>query len=315
MYRYLAGRMLAVIPVMFVVATIVFGLVYVSPTDPAAVIGGDFATPAQVAEIRAKLGLDEPLRVQYLHWLGSVLTGDLGTSIFSNQPVLDLILARAEPTLSLAVATMIFAVLLAVPVGIIAAWRAGTLVDRGVMMFAVAGISVPAFWTGYALIFLFAVKLRWFPVHGFVSLGDGIGPFLSHILLPSVTLGLAYAALLARVTRASMVEVLEQDFIRTARAKGLSTPAVLVNHALRVVAVPVVTMIGIGFAALVGGVVITESVFAIPGIGRLTVDSIQRKDIPVIQGVLLVTSGLYVVINLAVDMLYTLLDPRIRYES
>jgi peptide/nickel transport system permease protein len=314
MIGYLARRLLAVVPVMLIVATIVFGLVHLSPTDPAAVIAGDYASPSQVEEIRAKLGLDEPLHLQYLAWLGSLASGDLGTSIFSNQPVAELIGQRLEPTLSLAFTTILFAILLAVPLGVAAAAHAGTLIDRLIMLVAVAGISVPVFCVGYALIYAVSVWLRWLPVQGFDSIFDDPGGFLAHVILPTVALGFAYTALIARVTRASMLEVLGQDFVRTARAKGLSMRRVLTGHALRVAAVPIATTIGVGFAGLVGGVVITESVFAIPGLGRLTVDSIQRKDIPVIQGVLLASSLVYVVINLGIDLLYTILDPRIRYS-
>ncbi|MEQ9811912.1 MAG: ABC transporter permease [Azospirillaceae bacterium] len=315
MLRYLVQRLMATIPVMGVVAIIVFGLIHLSPTDPAAVIAGDYATPAHVAEIREQLQLDRPIPEQFLAWIGQVLSGDLGDSIFSERPVLQLIMARLEPTVSLALMTILVAVTIAVPIGVVAAWQARTLLDRALMLLATLGISVPAFWIGYLLIFSVALDLGWLPVQGYASLSEGLWPFLSHLILPSVTLGTAYAALIARITRASMLEVLGQDFIRTARAKGLPMRKVLIGHALRAAAIPIVTVIGLGFALLIGGVVITESVFAIPGIGRLTVDSIQRKDIPVIQGVLLVFSAVYVIVNLLVDLLYTLLDPRIRYAA
>jgi len=306
---------MATIPVMGVVAIIVFGLIHISPTDPAAVIAGDYATPAHVEEIRQQLQLDRPIHEQFLTWVGHVLSGDLGDSIFSERPVLQLILARLEPTVSLALMTILVAVVIAVPIGVVAAWQARTVLDRALMLLATLGISVPAFWIGYLLIFSVALDLGWLPVQGYASLSEGLWPFLSHLILPSITLGTAYAALIARITRASMLEVMGQDYIRTARAKGLPMRKVLIGHALRAAAIPIVTVIGLGFALLIGGVVITESVFAIPGIGRLTVDSIQRKDIPVIQGVLLVFSAVYVVVNLLVDLLYTLLDPRIRYAG
>ncbi|GAB4179102.1 MAG: ABC transporter permease [Thalassobaculales bacterium] len=315
MYDYVARRLIATIPVMAIVAFVVFALVHLSPTDPAAVIAGDYASPAHVEEIRRSLGLDQPFVLRFGLWLATIARGDLGMSIFTDKPVADLILQRLEPTALLALCTITIAVLIAVPLGTIAAWQAGTAIDRGIMLVAVLGISVPAFWIGYLLIAGVSLKLGWLPVQGFRSPSDGMVAFLRHIALPSLTLGVAYAALIARVTRASLVEVLHQDYIRMARAKGLSMPAVLVRHALPNAAVPIVTVIGIGVAYLIGGVVVTESVFAIPGVGRLTVDSIQRKDVPVIQGVLLVFSGVYVVINLIVDLLYTVLDPRIRYEG
>ncbi len=313
MYGYILRRLLATIPVIAVVGIVVFLLLHLTSGDPAAVIAGDYASPADVERIREKLGLDRPIHVQFFTWAGAVLQGDLGTSIFSNLPVTKLIAQRLEPTIALSVSTIIFAILVAVPLGIVAAWKAGTWIDRSVMAFAVLGFSVPVFVIGYVLMYVFALKLGWFPVQGYKPIADGVWPFLSSIALPTVALGLVYTALIARITRASVLEVLAEDYIRTAKSKGLDNTRLLLRHALRNAAVPIVTIIGIGLALLIGGVVVTESVFNIPGLGRLTIDAVLRRDYPVIQGVILVFSGVYVFVNLLIDLTYTLLDPRIRY--
>ncbi len=313
MQTYILKRLLATIPVMVVVALFVFALLHLSPGDPAAVIAGDYASPADVEKIRHKLGLDKPIHVQLGIWLWNVVRGDLGTSIFSGLPVTKLIGQRLEPTLALTVTTMLIAILIAVPMGVIAAWTAGTWVDRLVMVVAVLGFSLPVFWLGFLLIYGFSLQLEWLPVQGYVSYKKGLMPFLRHLVLPSLTLGLVYLALIARMTRASMLEVMREDYIRTAHAKGVKPHVVLLWHGLQNAALPIVTIIGVGVALLIGGVVVTESVFAIPGLGRLTVDAILHRDYPVIQGIILVFSGVYVLINLIVDVLYTFLDPRIRY--
>ena len=304
---------MATIPVMGVVAVIVFLLLHLAPGDPAALIAGDFATAEDIARIGKQLGLDRPLPVQFVGWMGQVLQGELGTSIFSQLPVSRLIRQRLEPTLVLSVTTLVIAVLLAVPIGVLAAWRARSWIDRLVMGLAVCGLSIPVFVLGYLLIYLFAIRLGWLPVQGYVSLTQGVWPCLRSILLPSLALGSIYMALIARITRASLLEVLEEDYVRTAHAKGLSTFTVVVGHALRNASIPIVTIIGVGLTLLIGGVVITESVFAIPGIGRLTVDAILRRDYPIIQAVILLSSGVYVLVNLVIDLVYTVLDPRIRY--
>jgi len=313
MHFFLMRRVLAAIPVVIVVTIFVFALLHLAPGDPAAIIAGDLATAEDIAKIRTRLGLDQPLFIQFFTWVGQLLHGDLGNSIFSAHPVSQLIGQRLEPTVTLTVMTLFISILLAVPMGVLAAWRVGSWIDRSVMGFAVFGFSVPGFVIGYVLIWIFAIQLDWLPVQGYTPLSHGVWPWLSNILLPSITLALAYMALIARITRAAMLETLSQDYIRTAHAKGLATPAVLLRHALHNASVPIVTVIGIGVALLIGGVVITESVFAIPGLGRLTVDAILRRDYPVIQGIILVFSGAYVFVNLVVDMLYTVLDPRIRY--
>jgi peptide/nickel transport system permease protein len=312
-YVFLIRRLLAAVPVMAVVAVFVFALLHLAPGDPAAIIAGDLATADDIAKIRERLGLERPLLVQFGTWVMQIVQGDLGASIFSGHPVTLLIGQRLEPSLSISLATLVIAVVLAIPIGVLAAWRAGSWIDRAVMGFAVLGFSVPVFVIGYVMIWLFAIQLDWLPVQGYTSISQGLWPWLSSILMPSFALGVIYMALIARITRASMLETLSQDYIRTAHAKGLATPAVLIRHALKNAAVPIVTVIGIGVALLIGGVVVTESVFAIPGLGRLTVDAILRRDYPIIQGLILVFSFAYVLVNLAVDMLYIVLDPRIRY--
>ena len=313
MLGYIGRRILATIPVMAVVGLFVFSLLYFAPGDPAAIIAGDQATPDDVARIRATLGLDRPFLVRFGEWSWQILHGDLGTSIFTNLPVTTMIGQRVQPTVSLMLVTLVFAIVVAVPLGVVAAWKAGSLIDRLVMGLAVMGFSVPVFVVGYVLAYVFALELGWLPVQGYTPIEQGFWPWLSNLILPAVTLGLVYIALIARVTRATMLDVLQQDYVRTARAKGLSQGPVLFIHALKNAAVPIVTVIGIGIALLIGGAVVTETVFAIPGLGRLTVDAILRRDYPVIQGVVLLFSFVYVLVNLAIDLFYTVLDPRIRY--
>jgi len=310
---YVVRRLLATIPVVGLVALFVFSLLYLSPGDPAVVIAGDYASEADIARIRAGLGLDQPYLVRFGRWLGALAHGDLGVSIFTGLPVSTLIAQRIEPTVALTVCTLVVSVAFAVPLGVLAAARAGGWIDRAVMSVSVLGFSLPVFVLAYLLVGLFSVQLEWLPVQGYRNLAEGFGPFLKHLVLPSAALGIVYMALIARITRASMLDVLAQDYVRTAHAKGLSTPAVLTGHALKNAAVPIATIIGIGIALLIGGVVVTETVFAIPGIGRLTVDAILRRDYPIIQGVTLLFSGVYVLVNLLVDLSYTLFDPRIRY--
>jgi len=313
MVSYILRRVLSTVPVMAIVALFVFSLLYIAPGDPAAVIAGDQASPADVERIREGLGLDRPFLVQFGTWLWRILHGDLGTSIFTNLPVSALIAQRIEPTLSLMVLTLVLTILVAVPLGVVAAWKAGSWVDRTIMAFAVFAFSLPVFVVGYVLAYVFALQLDWLPVQGYTPLAEGFWPWLQNLILPALALGCVYIALIARITRASMLEVLQQDYIRTARAKGLGQRSILFIHALKNAAVPIVTVIGIGIALLIGGAVVTESVFAIPGLGRLTIDAILRRDYPVIQGVVLLFSFVYVVVNLAVDLTYTMLDPRIRY--
>jgi peptide/nickel transport system permease protein len=313
MTAYIIRRLLSMLPVMAIVALFVFLLLHLAPGDPAAIMAGDNATPDNIAQIRQKLGLDEPIWKQFLVWIASLAQGNLGNSMFWGDPVTTLIAQRAEPTISLALTTIFVAIVIAVFLGVIAAAKAGTGIDRFVMGFAVMGFSVPVFVVGYLLIFLFAIELRWLPVQGYTPIAEGVLPWLRNLVLPSVALGLAYVALIARITRATMLDVLAEDYMRTARAKGVAGTPLLLKHALKNAAVPIVTVIGIGVALLIGGVVITETVFNIPGIGRLVVDAITRRDYPIIQGVILVFSGVYVLVNLLVDLSYTFFDPRIRY--
>ena len=313
MYGYLLRRLLGTIPVLLVVAVFIFLMLRLTPSDPAAIIAGDNANAEQVAQIRSQLGLDQPMLQQFFIWSGKVLRGDFGESFFFKKTVASLIGERIEPTLSLATLTMVLAVLIAVPLGVLAAHRQGSWTDRIVMGFSVLGFSMPSFVVAYLLIYLFAVWLDWLPVQGYQRIAEGIGGWLRGLVLPSLTLSVIFVALIARMTRTSLLEVLSEDYIRTARAKGQTERKVLFRHALRNAAVPIVTVIGLGVALLIGGVIVTESVFTIPGLGRLTVDAVLARDYPTIQAVILLFSFVYVMINLAVDMMYTLLDPRIRY--
>jgi peptide/nickel transport system permease protein len=311
--KYIFRRVLAAIPVMAVVSLFVFSLLFFAPGDPAALIAGDQATPEDIERVRTRLGLDRSFFTQFGDWLWRLAHGDLGNSLFTSLPVREMIAQRIEPTLSLMTLTLTLAVLTAVPLGVIAAWQVGTWIDRLIMVIAVFGFSVPGFVVGYALAYIFALELDWLPVQGYSSLSTGIWPWLKNLILPTVSLGFVYIALITRITRASMLEVLQQDYVRTAKAKGLGLGSILFIHALKNAAVPIVTVIGIGFALLIGGAVVTESVFAVPGLGRLTVEAILRRDFPVIQGVVLMFSFAYVLLNLGIDILYILIDPRIRY--
>ena len=313
MYTFLARRLLATIPVLLIVAVLVFLMLRLTPGDPAAILAGDAANTEQIERIRETLGLNRPIPVQFGIWFGNLLSGDLGESFYYKQKVTALIAQRIEPTLSLAAFTTLLAVLISVPLGVIAAWRFGGWFDRTLMGFSVMGFSVPVFVLAYMLIWLVSLKLGLLPVQGYQRVADGFWQYLQHLILPSITLSVIYVALIARVTRASVLEALGEDYIRTARAKGLPEMRVLVRHALANAAVPIVTVIGIGVALLIGGVVVTESVYAIPGLGRLTVDAVLARDFPTVQGLILFFSFVYVLINLLVDLSYVFLDPRIRY--
>ena len=313
MFAYVLRRLVATIPVMAIVAVLVFLMLRLTPSDPAAIIAGDNANAEQVAEIRKRLGLDQPIHTQFVIWANKTLHGDFGESFFFKKQVAELIADRLEPTLSLAVLTITLAVLIAVPLGVLAAYRHGGWLDRIVMGFSVLGFSVPVFVIGYALIYVFAIELAWLPVQGYQRISLGIGGWLERLILPAVTLSVIYVALIARITRTSVLEVMNEDYIRTARAKGQTERKVLVRHALANAAVPIVTVVGLGVALLIGGVVVTESVYTIPGLGRLTVDAVLARDYPTIQAVILLFSLSYVLINLVVDVTYTFFDPRIRY--
>jgi peptide/nickel transport system permease protein len=310
---YIVRRLFATLPVMAVVALFVFFLLRFAPGDPAAIIAGEDATTEAIEAVRAKLGLDRPMVEQFFVWVTQLLRGDLGVSIFSNLPVTRLISQRLEPTVALTLSTLFVAVAMAIPIGVLAAWKVRKWVDRVVMGFAVLGFAMPVFVLAYILIYFFAVQWQMLPVQGYQPIKEGLWPFVESLILPSLALGITYMALIARTTRASMLEVLSQDYIRTANSKGLATGRVLLLHALKNAAVPIITVIGIGIALLISGVVITETVFNIPGLGRLTVDAVLKRDYPVVQGLILVFAGAKVLVNLIIDISYAFLDPRIRY--
>ena len=313
MGNYILRRLLASIPVVILVGVMTFSILHIAPGDPAVLMAGEEATPADVEAMRVALGFDKPFIVQFGKWSGRLLQGDLGTSIFSQHTIVSLMKPRIEPTLSLAIIAISLSIIIGVPMGVLAAWNQGSFVDRGVMVFAVLGFSIPVFWLGFLFIWAFAVKLHLFPAVGFVSITDGVFPFLRSLTLPALANAIPFSALVARMTRSTMVEVMQEDYIRTARAKGLTEAVVNVRHGLRNAAIPIVTVVGLVFAGLVGGAVVTETVFAIPGLGRLLVDGVVRRDYPIVQAMLMVVAVSYVFVNLAVDITYAFLDPRIRY--
>lgn len=313
MLAYIARRLFYTLPVMGLVAVIVFAILRLTPGDPAAIIAGDEATSAHVDQIRQSMGLDEPIYIQFFVWVARLLRGDLGVSLLSGAPVSDMIADRFGPSLALGLATIVVTVIVAIPLGVMAARKQGKLLDRAIMAFSVFGFSVPSFVISYLLIYLFAVKLGWFPVQGYTPLADGVWAFAQRLVLPTLALSAVYVALISRITRSSIIEVMGEDYIRTARAKGANETAVLMRHALRNAAVPIVTIIGIGIASLISGVVVTESVFNLPGLGRLIVEAVLARDYPVIQGLILLFSFTYILVNLSIDVLYTVFDPRIRY--
>ncbi|AHC73424.1 glutathione ABC superfamily ATP binding cassette transporter, permease protein [Candidatus Endolissoclinum faulkneri L5] len=313
MFGFVVNRLLATIPVMMIVTIFVFLFLRLAPGDPAAVLAGDNGSPQQIIEIRERLGLNQPVLVQFGTWILGIAKGDFGKSYFFKKQVSELILLRVEPTIALATTTLIITILVAIPIGVIAAYKHDTWIDWIIMTLSVVGFSIPAFVLGYILIYLFAIEINLFPVQGYKPLAEGFWPFLHQLILPSLTISAIYIALIARITRASILEVLGEDYIRTAYAKGLKPNSVLLKHALRNAAVPIVTVIGIGIALLTGGVIVTESVYNIPGIGRLIVDAVLNRDYPTIQAIVILFSFFYVIVNLLVDLTYSLLDPRIRY--
>ena len=313
MGNYILRRLLASIPVVILVGVMTFSILHIAPGDPAVLMAGEEATPADVEAMRVALGFDKPFIVQFGKWSGRLLQGDLGTSKFSQHTIVSLMKPRIEPTLSLAIIAISLSIIIGVPMGVLAAWNQGSFVDRGVMVFAVLGFSIPVFWLGFLFIWAFAVKIHLFPAVGFVSITDGVFPFFRSLTLPALANAIPFSALVARMTRSTMVEVMQEDYIRTARAKGLTEAVVNVRHGLRNAAIPIVTVVGLVFAGLVGGAVVTETVFAIPGLGRLLVDGVVRRDYPIVQAMLMVIAVSYVFVNLAVDITYAFLDPRIRY--
>ncbi|MGQ0570623.1 MAG: ABC transporter permease [Armatimonadota bacterium] len=314
MARYLFQRLVALIPVMLVVATVGYVIIYLAPGDPAAVMLGLDATPDRVRELRRDLGLDRPLPVQLGLWYRRILVGDLGRSIFENDPVTHVIAQRLEPSILLTVMGVTLAILLGVPAGVISAVRRNTLIDQVLMGGAMLGVSIPSFWLGLNLILLFSLQLDLFPTSGYISLREDWLGTLRTLALPALTLGILGSGFIARMTRSAMLEVLLQDYVRTARAKGLSELLVITRHALRNGLIPIITVIGLVMGSLMaGGVITVETVFAIPGVGLLVISSILRRDFPVIQGVLLYVSVVYVLVNLLIDLLYVFLDPRVKY--
>jgi peptide/nickel transport system permease protein len=313
MQVYVARRLLASIPVLVFVAVATFSLVHIVPGDAAHIIAGDDATPQQLEEVRRTLGLDRPFIAQFASWINKVFHGDLGTSFFSGRSIGSLVRDRLEPTLSLAISGLLMSVLIGIPLGVLAGWKANTVIDRVVMVFVVLGFSIPGFWLGFMLIWGLGVNVHWFPVIGFTSIFDSFPGFLHSIFLPAFNMAIHAAALIARMTRSSMLEVLSEDYIRTARAKGLHERSVLFRHALKAASLPVVTIIGLMIAGLLTGVVVTETVFTIPGMGRLIVEAVARRDLPIIQAVMILVGTIYVFINLLTDLAYAYLDPRVRY--
>ncbi|HLJ59347.1 MAG TPA: ABC transporter permease [bacterium] len=313
MLAYLTGRLLALLPVLGVVAVVVFLLVHVTPGDPARVLLGQDATDAQVAALRHDLGLDRPLPVQFALWIGRALHGDLGTSLFLRIPVTWDILQHLGPTATLSLLGLSVALAIGIPVGVVSAVFRNSWLDQLSLALAMLGAAVPSFWLGLSLIILFAVDLGWLPSSGYQSPATGVWHSLEYLLLPALALGVPSSSLIIRFTRSSLLDVLGNDYIRTARAKGLRGRAVIFRHAFRNALVPILTVVGLTFAALMGGAVVTENVFSLPGIGQLVVSSVLRRDYPVIQGVVLMVATAYVVINLGVDLLYFAVDPRVRY--
>ena len=312
MTDYIFKRVLAVIPILIFVGIATFSLVHIAPGDAANIMAGDYAGPDDVKLIRAELGLDKPVTTQFWEWAGRTLRGDLGKSIYSGRTVAELVGQRLEPTIALTIAGGTLAVLLGIPMGVFAAWRAGSRWDRGIQIFAALGISVPGFWLGFILILAFAVYLRWFPVIGYVSVTEDLFGWLKSITLPVSLLAISGSSVIIRMTRGSILEVLREDYIRTARAKGLANKPVLFRHALRAGAIPIITVIGTLAGALITGVVVTETVFTIPGLGRLVAETVQNRDFPVVQSMLMLLASFYVFINLMVDLAYVFFDPRVR---
>jgi peptide/nickel transport system permease protein len=301
------------VPVLLIVAVFTFSLIHIVPGDPAIILAGDQATPERVARLQERMGLNKPLPEQFAIWITKALQGDLGVSPANNYPVAKQIGQRLEPTLSIGVLALLLSMVVAVPLGVLAAWKVNTWIDRASMIFAVLAFSIPVFWLEYNMVTLFAVNLEWFPALGYKPLSEGIGPWLKHITLPVIAVGIISAALPARVTRSTMLEILKEDYVRTARAKGLVEQAVLVRHALRNAMVPILTMFGLSLAGMIGGLVISEQVFAIPGVGQLIVGAVSNRDYPLIQATMLLVAVSYVIVNLLIDLTYLYFDPRIRY--
>lgn len=313
MGRYILQRLAGMLAVMFTVVTIVFIIVRIAPGDPAAVMLGPDASAQDISQLRARLGIDQPLPIQYALFLGQLIRGDLGESIFLNRPVLSALADRAEPTFFLTLFAIAIASVIAIPIGILSAYRRGSLFDQATTTVAMLAASIPSFWLGLLLIQYFAVRFGVFPVSGYGGPGASLATRLYHLVLPAFALGIVSSALILRFTRASMLDVLNDDYVRTARSKGMSEFRVVMKHAFKNALIPVLTVIGLTAALLVSGAVVTETVFGLPGIGSLVVSAVLRRDYPVIQGALLIIAALYVLINFVIDMLYLVIDPRVKY--
>jgi peptide/nickel transport system permease protein len=312
--NYIIKRILSLIPVLFVVSIVIFMIVHLTPGDPASVMLGNEATAEQIAQLREQLNLNLPIHEQYIHWVTGVFKGDLGTSFFMKEPVAQAILEHLQPTISLTIFAQIVALIIAIPIGIVAAIRRGTAIDQSIMGMSLLGMSVPSFLLGLLLVLLFGVKLGWLPVAGYNPWNSGIWNHLKYLILPAISLGSIQAALIARMTRTSMLEVLNTNYIKTALAKGVKKRNIVYRHALRNAFLPILTVIGQSFGTLMAGAVVTETIFNIPGIGQLIINSVARRDYAVIQGVVLFVTVSYVFINLIIDLLYSVIDPRVRLD-
>jgi peptide/nickel transport system permease protein len=315
MLRFILRRLILLVPVIAIVGTIVFVLIHLTPGDPAAVILGPDATAEQIESLRERLGLNEPLYVQYVEWFAGAMRLDFGESIFLGQPVTEALMDRAQPTLLLTFYALTIQVVIAIPFGVISAVKHNSLIDRVLMVISISGAAIPSFFLGIMLILFFAVRLQWLPSGGYTSITEDPVQHFKQMILPAFALGFTSAGLLARLVRSSMLDVLKEDYIRTAQAKGLPQRIMVVRHALRNALIPAITVIGYSLGGLLGGAVVTETVFTIPGMGRLVVQSVARRDFPVIQGAILIIAAIYVLANLLVDVLYVYIDPRVRYGN
>lgn len=316
MKKYIIKRLFALIPTLFVVSVVIFSIIHMTPGDPAAMILGDKADAADVAALRESMGLNDPIPVQYVNWVGRVLHGDLGKSVFIDKPMTEILKEYMGPTISLTVYAMILSTLIAIPLGVLAAKKRGTLADQGISFLSMVGISMPSFLLGLLLILGFAVKLRWFPVAGYKTIAQaGFAKHIEYLTLPALALGFMEAALIIRLTRSSVLEVLASDYVKMAKAKGVSEFSLVMKHAFKNALIPILTVLGQTFMGLLAGAAVVETVFNIPGIGRLTINSVARRDYEVIQAVVLLISLINVVMCLLVDLLYGLVDPRVRLED
>lgn len=314
MTRYVASRLVSAVGVIVLVSILVFAIIRLIPGDPVSLLLGENLTDKTRDQLIAKWGLDQPVPVQYLRWAGKMITGDFGTSLSTQESVSSLLIDRLPATLSLAFFALVIGIIIGIPAGMVAAYRANSMIDGVAMLTALLGLCIPSFWLSLMLILLFSIKLQWLPVSGYVSPSTSVTEWFTHILMPSIALGAGLAASISRMTRSAMLDVMHQDYIRTARAKGLSERVTLVSHTLKNALLPIVTVIGLQLGFLLGGAVVVEEVFAVPGVGRLLIYGIGNRDYPLIQGVVMIFAISFILINLIVDLLYSVLDPRIRYQ-